>query len=276
GKNSLNRLIRCVCGKKIGPDPRNFNQRVSLGRNDLLIRTFPKRSALFSSGFSCGSGCWYYFKSGGDLMATAKALALMKEIEQRNNKAAAERIRSLHREVDQDAIEAGLIEWNNEKIKENLSIISELIAATKYEQRWKEAIRNKVTPERQQKINLQKEKKELKEQEKIARELAKEKARQEREERKLNPPPKPPKPPKPVKPPKKYHPPIDPKTGKYKPRWVARGNRTWWQVRRIVNGKIQYKRIYRTREEAEIISIGWQRELFGNEEEFLTMENEKS
>ncbi|MET5821428.1 hypothetical protein WIB19_04015 [Klebsiella pneumoniae] len=44
GKNSLNRLIRCVCGKKIGPDPRNFNQRVSLGRNDLLIRTFPKTS----------------------------------------------------------------------------------------------------------------------------------------------------------------------------------------------------------------------------------------
>ncbi|MDF9728266.1 hypothetical protein P4S18_027535, partial [Klebsiella pneumoniae] len=46
GKNSLNRLIRCVCGKKIGPDPRNFNQRVSLGRNDLLIRTFPKRLAV--------------------------------------------------------------------------------------------------------------------------------------------------------------------------------------------------------------------------------------
>ncbi|WP_192474002.1 inovirus Gp2 family protein, partial [Klebsiella michiganensis] len=45
GKNSLNRLIRCVCGKKIGPDPRNFNQRVSLGRNDLLIRTFPKLEA---------------------------------------------------------------------------------------------------------------------------------------------------------------------------------------------------------------------------------------
>ncbi|WP_439223881.1 hypothetical protein [Klebsiella pneumoniae] len=44
GKNSLNRLIRCVCGKKIGPDPRNFNQRVSLGRNDLLIRTFLNRS----------------------------------------------------------------------------------------------------------------------------------------------------------------------------------------------------------------------------------------
>ncbi|WP_267810827.1 recombinase family protein [Escherichia coli] len=46
GKNSLNRLIRCVCGKKIGPDPRNFNQRVSLGRNDLLIRTFPNRPVL--------------------------------------------------------------------------------------------------------------------------------------------------------------------------------------------------------------------------------------
>ncbi|MEF4334571.1 DUF2737 family protein, partial [Escherichia coli] len=48
GKNSLNRLIRCVCGKKIGPDPRNFNQRVSLGRNDLLIRTFLKRKSFGS------------------------------------------------------------------------------------------------------------------------------------------------------------------------------------------------------------------------------------
>ncbi|HHI3413148.1 TPA: hypothetical protein ACP47P_005031 [Klebsiella pneumoniae] len=47
GKNSLNRLIRCVCGKKIGPDPRNFNQRVSLGRNDLLIRTFPSEDPNF-------------------------------------------------------------------------------------------------------------------------------------------------------------------------------------------------------------------------------------
>ncbi|MEG9307863.1 hypothetical protein V6S20_26880 [Klebsiella pneumoniae] len=46
GKNSLNRLIRCVCGKKIGPDPRNFNQRVSLGRNDLLIRTFLNSTAV--------------------------------------------------------------------------------------------------------------------------------------------------------------------------------------------------------------------------------------
>ncbi|WP_319936682.1 hypothetical protein, partial [Klebsiella quasipneumoniae] len=49
GKNSLNRLIRCVCGKKIGPDPRNFNQRVSLGRNDLLIRTFPNKMGNCSS-----------------------------------------------------------------------------------------------------------------------------------------------------------------------------------------------------------------------------------
>ncbi|MDY1925384.1 hypothetical protein RKI55_02565 [Klebsiella pneumoniae] len=48
GKNSLNRLIRCVCGKKIGPDPRNFNQRVSLGRNDLLIRTFLSRKLMRS------------------------------------------------------------------------------------------------------------------------------------------------------------------------------------------------------------------------------------
>ncbi|MBV7623333.1 hypothetical protein KVQ99_20520, partial [Escherichia coli] len=49
GKNSLNRLIRCVCGKKIGPDPRNFNQRVSLGRNDLLIRTFPNFDSILKS-----------------------------------------------------------------------------------------------------------------------------------------------------------------------------------------------------------------------------------
>ncbi|HFE7160012.1 TPA: hypothetical protein ACF939_005403 [Klebsiella pneumoniae] len=51
GKNSLNRLIRCVCGKKIGPDPRNFNQRVSLGRNDLLIRTFLSRMASIRNYF---------------------------------------------------------------------------------------------------------------------------------------------------------------------------------------------------------------------------------
>ncbi|MDK4549236.1 MFS transporter [Enterobacter roggenkampii] len=58
GKNSLNRLIRCVCGKKIGPDPRNFNQRVSLGRNDLLIRTFPKSFVLFRHrGFAVLMAC---------------------------------------------------------------------------------------------------------------------------------------------------------------------------------------------------------------------------
>ncbi|MFN4557350.1 hypothetical protein, partial [Klebsiella pneumoniae] len=52
GKNSLNRLIRCVCGKKIGPDPRNFNQRVSLGRNDLLIRTFHSCREAFDFSYS--------------------------------------------------------------------------------------------------------------------------------------------------------------------------------------------------------------------------------
>ncbi|WP_380079612.1 hypothetical protein [Klebsiella variicola] len=52
GKNSLNRLIRCVCGKKIGPDPRNFNQRVSLGRNDLLIRTFLRSRGKNINGLS--------------------------------------------------------------------------------------------------------------------------------------------------------------------------------------------------------------------------------
>ncbi|MFU7767117.1 hypothetical protein, partial [Klebsiella pneumoniae] len=50
----LNRLIRCVCGKKIGPDPRNFNQRVSLGRNDLLIRTF--LNGMVASHLLCHSG----------------------------------------------------------------------------------------------------------------------------------------------------------------------------------------------------------------------------
>ncbi|MEX5808421.1 hypothetical protein AB6H35_27370 [Citrobacter freundii] len=56
GKNSLNRLIRCVCGKKIGPDPRNFNQRVSLGRNDLLIRTFPNAAFLDGKSFEYKNG----------------------------------------------------------------------------------------------------------------------------------------------------------------------------------------------------------------------------
>ncbi|MEF4439402.1 hypothetical protein U9890_23405, partial [Escherichia coli] len=53
GKNSLNRLIRCVCGKKIGPDPRNFNQRVSLGRNDLLIRTFLSGNSVAPRAADC-------------------------------------------------------------------------------------------------------------------------------------------------------------------------------------------------------------------------------
>ncbi|MFY0557632.1 type VII secretion system (T7SS), usher family protein, partial [Klebsiella pneumoniae] len=35
---------------KIGPDPRNFNQRVSLGRNDLLIRTFLSKMLQFNDG----------------------------------------------------------------------------------------------------------------------------------------------------------------------------------------------------------------------------------
>ncbi|WP_309142566.1 hypothetical protein [Escherichia coli] len=66
GKNSLNRLIRCVCGKKIGPDPRNFNQRVSLGRNDLLIRTFPninrKHTKVNVDGETLGNvySCFYF------------------------------------------------------------------------------------------------------------------------------------------------------------------------------------------------------------------------
>ena len=55
GKNSLNRLIRCVCGKKIGPDPRNFNQRVSLGRNDLLIRTFPNAKLTVENATALGN-----------------------------------------------------------------------------------------------------------------------------------------------------------------------------------------------------------------------------
>ncbi|KAA6489242.1 hypothetical protein EHW95_14925, partial [Klebsiella quasipneumoniae] len=63
GKNSLNRLIRCVCGKKIGPDPRNFNQRVSLGRNDLLIRTFLRPVGRWS--FPGERGHWLYYRPGG-------------------------------------------------------------------------------------------------------------------------------------------------------------------------------------------------------------------
>ncbi|MFV1219448.1 hypothetical protein QMK88_27730, partial [Klebsiella pneumoniae] len=67
GKNSLNRLIRCVCGKKIGPDPRNFNQRVSLGRNDLLIRTFPNINTGKDRG---GLGIWLDGIKGGSLKSS--------------------------------------------------------------------------------------------------------------------------------------------------------------------------------------------------------------
>ncbi|WP_349813831.1 hypothetical protein, partial [Escherichia coli] len=63
GKNSLNRLIRCVCGKKIGPDPRNFNQRVSLGRNDLLIRTFPRKSLSGNYVIISPDGCMKHASS---------------------------------------------------------------------------------------------------------------------------------------------------------------------------------------------------------------------
>ncbi|WP_411361436.1 hypothetical protein, partial [Klebsiella quasipneumoniae] len=62
-----NRLIRCVCGKKIGPDPRNFNQRVSFGRNDLLIRTFLSSSALLSM---------YSLISSGVLIRTSNLMML--------------------------------------------------------------------------------------------------------------------------------------------------------------------------------------------------------
>ncbi|WP_258109543.1 SDR family NAD(P)-dependent oxidoreductase, partial [Klebsiella quasipneumoniae] len=69
GKNSLNRLIRCVCGKKIGPDPRNFNQRVSLGRNDLLIRTFPNvRGPMLQLAALSGS-----LNSGASVLVTSSS-----------------------------------------------------------------------------------------------------------------------------------------------------------------------------------------------------------
>ncbi|MFA2495935.1 hypothetical protein ACEA83_22090, partial [Escherichia coli] len=60
-----NRLIRCVCGKKIGPDPRNFNQRVSLGRNDLLIRTFPRVKKYLKKKYSSH---FYYILKGISLL----------------------------------------------------------------------------------------------------------------------------------------------------------------------------------------------------------------
>ncbi|MGM7231992.1 hypothetical protein ABOA87_18750, partial [Escherichia coli] len=62
-RNGLNRLIRCVCGKKIGPDPRNFNQRVSLGRNDLLIRTFLNLSVGLNKGYQPSISLYPCFSS---------------------------------------------------------------------------------------------------------------------------------------------------------------------------------------------------------------------
>ncbi|MDR4565289.1 primase C-terminal domain-containing protein [Klebsiella pneumoniae] len=78
GKNSLNRLIRCVCGKKIGPDPRNFNQRVSLGRNDLLIRTFPKYEQWLKACYERASAYNLQFSSPLDeneVIGVAKSIA---------------------------------------------------------------------------------------------------------------------------------------------------------------------------------------------------------
>ncbi|OYM01618.1 hypothetical protein CI761_01690, partial [Klebsiella pneumoniae subsp. pneumoniae] len=45
---------------KIGPDPRNFNQRVSLGRNDLLIRTFPNSDTTGTNACLVKAKVWEY------------------------------------------------------------------------------------------------------------------------------------------------------------------------------------------------------------------------
>ncbi|WP_258962648.1 alpha/beta hydrolase, partial [Klebsiella pneumoniae] len=70
----------CVCGKKIGPDPRNFNQRVSLGRNDLLIRTFLKeispRPILFIHGEKAHS--LYFSKTAYEAANQPKELLIVK------------------------------------------------------------------------------------------------------------------------------------------------------------------------------------------------------
>ncbi|WP_214293380.1 hypothetical protein, partial [Escherichia coli] len=78
GKNSLNRLIRCVCGKKIGPDPRNFNQRVSLGRNDLLIRTFLSAKTDLIDGTNILPFQARYIALGQSVAGTANADATFK------------------------------------------------------------------------------------------------------------------------------------------------------------------------------------------------------
>ena len=76
------------CGKKIGPDPRNFNQRVSLGRNDLLIRTFPvigggtlatvstyTLSCLMSAALELPRCCIVIANLSGSYVAQTKAIA---------------------------------------------------------------------------------------------------------------------------------------------------------------------------------------------------------
>ncbi|MDV3043592.1 hypothetical protein NG729_24075, partial [Klebsiella pneumoniae] len=60
----------------IGPDPRNFNQRVSLGRNDLLIRTFPKfgRSILIGNGDAQALTVYSHYQ-GQDASGADKSIA---------------------------------------------------------------------------------------------------------------------------------------------------------------------------------------------------------
>ncbi|MCK6978243.1 hypothetical protein L8S22_18875, partial [Enterobacter roggenkampii] len=57
----------CVCGKKIGPDPRNFNQRVSLGRNDLLIRTFPNMNIVIITDRKLEALANYFFMQRSEI-----------------------------------------------------------------------------------------------------------------------------------------------------------------------------------------------------------------
>nr|MDQ6121432.1 hypothetical protein [Klebsiella pneumoniae subsp. pneumoniae] len=74
--------------EKIGPDPRNFNQRVSLGRNDLLIRTFPvigggtlatvstyTLSCLMSAALELPRCCIVIANLSGSYVAQTKAIA---------------------------------------------------------------------------------------------------------------------------------------------------------------------------------------------------------
>ena len=50
--------------EKIGPDPRNFNQRVSLGRNGLLIRTFlsPRLTTVYRTFLQIPSIIYFHMK----------------------------------------------------------------------------------------------------------------------------------------------------------------------------------------------------------------------